>query len=149
MKHRYIETNKITKRNNIKTPEKVEVSRKEERSKSTNRKLVKRKNAKSVENLRAGYKNVQNKNSSPQSSREKDKSRSRSKSSKKIIKSTEQSMKNLFVFSNTGIKNKLSDAKQNISRERVTSAASKRNTREEDHEKIRKYMEDKKKKEKN
>lgn len=48
MKHRHIETNKVVKRNNSKTPEKIEVSRKEERSKSTNRKLVKRKNAKSV-----------------------------------------------------------------------------------------------------
>ena len=57
-------------------------------------------------------------------------------------------MKNLLAFQNTGIKTKLSDNKNNISKERVTSAASKRNTREEDHEKIRKYMEDKKKKEK-
>ena len=40
-----------------KTPQKRSVEKRQERSKSTNQKLVKRKNAKSVENIRVGLKN--------------------------------------------------------------------------------------------
>lgn len=50
-----------------KTPEKKSIEKREERSKSTNQKLVKRKNAKSVENIRVGVKNNK-KTVSPQSS---------------------------------------------------------------------------------
>ena len=71
---------------------------------------MKRKNAKSVENIRVGFKNNK-KGASPQSSAEK--SRSHSKSSKKMLKSNDSSLKNLFVFSNSGIKNKLKKNQNN------------------------------------
>jgi hypothetical protein len=82
---------------------------------------VKRKNAKSVENIRGGIKNYK-RAVSPQSSAEK--SRSHSKSSKKMLKSNDSSLKNLFVFSNSGIKNKLKKNPINNnqqSRERIQS----------------------------
>lgn len=139
VKQRNTENNKMVKFNTSKTPEKRDNSRREERSKSTNQKLVKRKNAKSLENIKTGFKYTRNKGKSPQSSEEK--SRSRSKSSKKIIKSNETSTKNLMVFSNSGIKNRLSNAKSGKSRERMMSGTSKKNLKEDDHEKIKKFME--------
>lgn len=93
-----------------KTPQKRSLEKRQERSKSTNQKLVKRKNAKSVENIRVGFKNNK-KGVSPQSSAEK--SKSHSKSSKKMLKSNDSSLKNLFVFSNSGIKNKLKKNQSN------------------------------------
>lgn len=48
VKHKNQEQYKYSKVNTSKTPERRDQSRKEERSKSTNQKLVKRKNAKSM-----------------------------------------------------------------------------------------------------
>jgi len=94
--------------------------------------MVKRKNTKSVENLKAGaIKYTRNKGHSPHSSGSKSKERSHSKSSKHFIKSHEQSAKNLHVFSNSGIKNKVN--KSNQSKERLTSATSKKGNKDEDH----------------
>lgn len=63
-----------------------------------------------------------------------------------MIKSNKESLKNLFSFSNAGIKNKVSKQKTSNSRDRTNSAAGK--NPEPDHEKIKKFMEEKKKKEK-
>ena len=101
-----------------------------------------------MENLKAGgIKYTRNKEHSPHSSGSKSKERSHSKSSKNFIKSHEQSAKNLHVFSNSGIKNKVT--KNISSKDRLTSATSKKGNRDEDHEKLRKYMEEKKKKDRN
>lgn len=67
-----------------------------------------------MENIKAGIKITKNKANSPQSSAEK--SRSRSKSNKKMLRSNEQSAKKLHVFSNSGIKNKITNPKLSKSR---------------------------------
>lgn len=127
VKQRNPDQSKLNKFNTSKTPEKRDQSRREERSKSTNQKLVKRKNAKSMENIKAGIKYTKNKAQSPQSSGEK--SRSRSKSSKKVIRSNETSTKNLNVFTNTGIKTRISNAKSSKSRDRMMSGTVKKNSK--------------------
>ena len=91
-----------------------------------------------MENLKAGIRYTRNKGCSPDSSGEKE--RSRSKSSKKYGKSNETSTKNLHVFSNSGIKNKINNSKNVQGRERMTSATGKRPVKEEDQEKIKKYI---------
>jgi hypothetical protein len=79
---------------------------------------------------------------SPSSSAEK--SRSHSKSSKKLLRSSDSSLKNIFAFSNSGIKNKIKKGSQGtVSRERIVSKKPL-----EDQDKIKKFMEDKKRKEK-
>jgi hypothetical protein len=85
---------------------------------------------KSTDNILKGViQYSRNKGISPQTSEYKSKERSRSKSSKRFIKSNQPSTKNLTVFTNSSIKNKVPQ-KHNLSKERLTSATSKKGYKE-------------------
>lgn len=68
-----------------------------------------------MENIKTGIRITRNRENFPQISSA-ERSRSHSKSSQKILRSHDHSLKNLFAFTNSGIKNKIKNERVNQSR---------------------------------